>query len=105
KNKESAKTANVALFDPPQPAQVSGLEFLEFTASGADANALAEWLKTFGFENLGKHRSKNVVLFRNGKVNIAFNAESESFAHSYYLMHGPSVCAIGIRADDNRRAL
>ena len=54
---------------------------------------------------MGKHRSKNVFLYRNGRVNIALNAEPQSFAQSYYLMHGPSVCAIGMRADDDRRAL
>ena len=96
--------ARVELFDPPAPPRVSGMEFLEFAAWGADATALGAWLMSFGFRNMGKHRSKNVFLFRCGKVNLALNAEPDSFAHSYYLMHGPSVCAIGMRADDDKRA-
>lgn len=105
KNKAEAQAAKVALFDPPEPAKISGMEFLEFAASGADAQALGTWFESFGFVNMGKHRSKNVFLYRNGKVNLALNAEPHSFAQSYYLMHGPSVCAIGIRADDDQRAL
>ncbi len=101
----SGDQAKVALFDPPPPAKVSGVEFLEFAASGADAEALDSWFTSFGFHKLGKHRSKNVFLYRNGRVNLALNSEPDSFAHSYYLMHGPSVCAIGLRTDDDQRAL
>ena len=98
-------TANFALYDPPAPPAISGLEFLEFAASGADAEALAVWLESFGFRHTGKHRSKEVALYRNGNVNLALNSEPRSFAQSYYLMHGPSVCAVGIRTGDDQRAL
>jgi 4-hydroxyphenylpyruvate dioxygenase len=33
------------------------------------------------------------------------NAEKDSFAHSYFLMHGPSICAIGLSTDDGIEAL
>ena len=102
---DGKQSAKVALFDPPPPAAVSGVEFLEFAAAGKDADALGNWLISFGFRKLGKHRSKDVVLYRNGRVNVALNSEPNSFAYSYYLMHGPSVCAIGLRADDDQRAL
>lgn len=99
------EAAAATLFDPPEPARISCLEFLEFAASGADAEALSAWFESFGFHNMGKHRSKNVFLYRNGQANIVINAEPHSFAQSYYLVHGPSVCAVGLRADDAQRAL
>lgn len=97
--------ANFALYDPPAPPAISGMEFLEFAASGADADELTHWLESFGFHHAGKHRSKAVALYRNGDVNLALNSEPRSFAQSYYLMHGPSVCAVGIRTGDDQRAL
>jgi len=46
-----------------------------------------------------------VTLFRQGDVNLILNAEKESFSHSYFLVHGPSVCALAFRVDDAQRAM
>ncbi len=43
------------------------------------------------------HKSKDVTLYRQGGVNFILNAEKDSFAHSYFLLHGPSVCALAFR--------
>ncbi len=102
---KGADHVDVSLFDPPPPAHIFGLEFIEFAASGNDADNLATWVESFGFRKMGRHRSKNVHLYRYGDVNLALNSEPNSFAQSYYLLHGPSVCAVGMRADDNQRAL
>jgi 4-hydroxyphenylpyruvate dioxygenase len=95
----------VELFDPPAAAELHGFSFLEFAVGGDSETALGATLQTLGFRNAGRHRSKNVTLYRQGDINLILNAEPNSFAHTHYLDHGPSICAIGLRSDDHIRAL
>lgn len=44
-------------------------------------------------------------LYRQGSVNLILNSEQDSAAAEHFALHGPSVCAIGLRVDDARRAL
>lgn len=95
----------VTLVDPPKAPRISGVAFIEFAVGGMGAGPLAEQLKALGFSPWGRHRTKAVTLWRQGPVMIAVNAEPESFAHSFYLLHGPSVCAVGLKFDDAHRFL
>lgn len=97
--------AKVALFNPPAPAAAKGISFLEFAGNNAAVADLDQWLARFGFRKIGMHRSKNVGLYRNGDVNLVLNAEPDSFAQSYYFVHGVSLCALGLRTDDAERAV
>lgn len=92
--------ARVDLLDPPPPPQLKGVSFLEFAVSDAAGAELAGWLEGLGFARIGLHRSKEVTLYRQGDIAIALNAEGESFARSYYMLHGVSVCALGLRMPD-----
>ncbi len=96
---------NVALFDPPAPAPLSGVSFIEFAVGDEASEALGVWLGQFGFTKVGSHRSKAVSLYRGGGVNLVLNAQPDSFARSYYLLHGPSICAVGLRTPDPLLAL
>jgi 4-hydroxyphenylpyruvate dioxygenase len=91
---------HVDLIDPPPVPELSGVAFLEFAVDAAAGQELARWLEGLGFAKVGVHRWKDVTLYRQGDLAIALNAEGESFAHSYYLLHGVSVCAVGLRVDD-----
>src|SRR5262249_26228366 len=71
----------------------------------ASDKALAKLLGGLGFQRVGVHRSKRVTLYRQGEINLILNAEVSSFARSYVLEHGPSVCDIGLRTDHPVRAL
>lgn len=95
-----ARRKRVDLIDPPPAPDIKGVAFLEFAVGPADRDELAEWLTGLGFARVGLHRWKDVVLYRQGDLAVALNAEAESFAHSYFLLHGVSVCAIGLRVDD-----
>ncbi|MFC3068872.1 bifunctional sugar phosphate isomerase/epimerase/4-hydroxyphenylpyruvate dioxygenase family protein [Phenylobacterium soli] len=95
-----APRPRVDLLDPPPPPDLSGVAFLEFAVDATARGELARWLEGMGFQRVGVHRGKDVTLYRQGDLAIALNAEPESFAHSYYLLHGVSVCAIGLRAAD-----
>ena len=86
--------------DIPDRIGVSGIEFVEFAADEAEAAELASLFHTLGFRRVGRHVSKDVALFRQGEINLVINTEREGFAHSSYLVHGTSVCAIGLKVED-----
>lgn len=96
---------HVELFDPPPAPHFSGVSFVEFTVDQASEPALAAFLRQIGFRKVGQHRSKDVELYGQGDVRFVLNREPESFAHSYLLVHGPSVCALALETDDPHAAM
>ena len=67
--------------------------------------ALISLIEGLGFARAGRHRSKDVELFRQGEINIVVNQDREGFAHAFHSMHGVSVCALALRVDSVQRAL
>ncbi len=93
----------VAIDVPTMPDRIKakGVEFIEFTADHAEAETLEKTLKTMGFSHTGSSiYPRSVSLWRQGQINIVVNCEPEGFAHAAYLMHGTSVCDIGLRVED-----
>ncbi len=95
----------IDLMDTPAAPDLSGFAFIEFTIEGEEEADLHAWLMRLGFSLIGRHRSKEVKLYRQGDIHVALNSDRESFAHSYFLLHGSAVCAVGLRADDPRAAM
>jgi 4-hydroxyphenylpyruvate dioxygenase len=89
----------------PPPANYQGLEFLEFAVDEETATQLEALFRQLGFRRGGQHRSKAVSLWCQGDINLVVNRDQDSFAQRYNLVHGPSVCAMGLRVDDARQAL
>lgn len=90
----------VDLPEMPPRGHVEGVEFVEFTANEAEAESLAGMLRALGFSPVARHIAKSVTLWRQGDINIVINTEQEGFAHSAYVMHGTSVCDIGLLVQD-----
>ncbi len=84
----------------PPPATVRGVEFIEFTADEADRAGFENLLAAMGFTRTGRHRSKDVSLWRQGDICIVVNSDKEGFAHSYQITHGTSVCALALKVPD-----
>lgn len=84
----------------PAPQAPLGAEFVEFTAAGEDVARLGGTFATLGFAEAGRHRTKKVTRWRQGNVNLVINAEAKGFAKSYRIVHGTSICAIGVRVKD-----
>jgi 4-hydroxyphenylpyruvate dioxygenase len=80
----------------PKRVDVAGVSFLEFAASNEEADALGVMLSALGFSPASKHRSKAVTRWIQGEINIVINCEPEGLAHSFDIVHGASVCAIGL---------
>ncbi len=62
-------------------------------------------IEGLGFHHAGRHLSKDVDLYAQGEINFVVNREREGFAHSFSLLHGPSVCALALRVDSIDKAL
>ncbi len=107
-NADRAKRSKPPLPDlpslPPAP-EVEGVEFIEFATGDSDAAALVALIEGLGFERAGRHRSKDVELFRQGEINIVVNRDREGFAHAFNSLHGASVCALALRVDSVAKAL
>jgi 4-hydroxyphenylpyruvate dioxygenase len=89
----------------PAPPQFDGIEFIEFAVDDETARRLGEQLRDVGLHYVGRHRSKAVDLFRQGRVNFVLNSELDSAAAEHFQLHGTSVCAMALRVDDAQRAL
>ncbi|MBK8630741.1 MAG: sugar phosphate isomerase/epimerase and 4-hydroxyphenylpyruvate domain-containing protein [Sphingomonadales bacterium] len=89
----------------PAPVAVSGVAFIEFAASHDEAAALGAMLHALGFTPAARHRRKDVTRWTQGDISLVINSEPEGFASSFDLVHGASVCAIGLRVTDVAGAL
>jgi 4-hydroxyphenylpyruvate dioxygenase len=88
------------LFD--NPVGTDGFEFVEFTAE--DPQALARYFEIFGFTAVAKHRSKNVVRFKQGDINFILNMEPTGQPAEFRAQHGPSANAMAFRVKDAAHA-
>ena len=84
------------------PVHTDGFEFVEYTAP--DTKDLESLFLSMGFSPIAKHRSKDVVLYRQGNINFIINHEPNSFAQAFAKIHGPSACAFAIRVKDAAQA-
>ncbi|HEY6025091.1 MAG TPA: TIM barrel protein [Pseudolabrys sp.] len=83
----------------PPRSKCLGVEFIEFAVDDRTADELARFISGLGFRNVARHKSKAVTRWAQGAINLVINKEKEGFAHSHYITHGPSVCAIGLKVD------
>ena len=90
----------IDLPDMPDRIAAKGVEFVEFAANEAEAEELGTLFAAMGFQKAGRHVSKDVTVWRQGGINLVVNTEREGFAHAAYLVHGTSVCDIGLKVED-----
>jgi 4-hydroxyphenylpyruvate dioxygenase len=88
------------LFDNPMG--LMGFEFVEFASPTPDV--LEPLFEKMGFARVAKHRSKDVVLYRQGDINFVVNREPKSPAGYFAAEHGPCACALAFRVRDSHRA-
>jgi 4-hydroxyphenylpyruvate dioxygenase len=79
-------------------ARILGFEFVEYAAP--DPAAFGAYLSRVGFTAIARHRSKDVVLYRQNGINIIVNSDVESFEQSYSHLRGVRICAIALRVRD-----
>jgi 4-hydroxyphenylpyruvate dioxygenase len=81
----------------PPRSQCLSVEFIEFAVDDHTAAELGRFFTGLGFRAVARHKSKAVTRWTQGAINLVINQEKEGFAHSHYITHGPSVCALGFK--------
>ena len=88
------------LFDNPMG--LMGFEFVEFASP--DPQVLEPLFEKMGFSLVARHRSKDVLLYRQGGCNFIVNREPRSLAAYFAAEHGPSACGLAFRVRDAHKA-
>ena len=88
--------------DAANPIGLDGIEFIEFAT--AKPQALGQVLETMGFKPVARHRSREVLLYRQGELNIVVNAHLPVAQGASRSSEAPSISAIALRVRDARAA-
>ncbi|TSE35217.1 4-hydroxyphenylpyruvate dioxygenase [Tepidimonas fonticaldi] len=87
-----------AIDEPPNPLGLDGIEFIEFATRRPQA--LGQVLETMGFRPIARHRSREVLLYRQGSMNIVINAHAEGLPEAVQPGDMPEIAAIALRVRD-----
>ena len=88
------------LFDNPMG--LMGFEFVEFASP--IPGTLEPLFEKLGFTLVARHRSKDVLLYRQGEINFIVNREPGSAAAYFAAEHGPCACGMAFRVKDSHQA-
>jgi len=96
-----------AISEVANPLGLDGIEFIEYATSRPQA--LGQVLEMMGFKPVARHRSREVLLYRQGRINVILNAHLPQLAGSVSNGDKPWLAAIALRVRDAsaayRRAL
>ena len=84
-----------SLDESPNPIGMSGIEFVEYATS--KPQALGQVLELMGFRLAARHRSREVMLYRQGGINLIVNAHEAT-------EESPSIAAVAFRVRDAANA-
>ena len=84
------------------PMGLMGFEFVEFASP--TPGVIEPVLESMGFIEVAKHRSKDVVLYRQGDINFIVNREPRSVGAYFASEHGASACGMAFRVKDSHHA-
>jgi 4-hydroxyphenylpyruvate dioxygenase len=73
------------------PLGLAGIEFVEYAT--AQPQALGQVLETMGFRPIARHRSREVLLYRQGPMNVIVNAHEGTSGP-------PAIAAVALRVRD-----
>lgn len=84
------------------PMGLCGFEFVEFASP--KPQVLEPLFECMGFSLVARHRSKDVLLYRQGGINFIVNREPRSLAGYFASEHGPCACGLAFRVKDAHKA-
>jgi 4-hydroxyphenylpyruvate dioxygenase len=91
-----------AFSDEDNPIGLDGVEFIEYATS--KPQALGQVLEMMGFRPVARHRSREVLLYRQAGLNIVVNAHPKEAAGATHGEEAPAIAAIALRVRDARAA-
>ena len=87
-----------AIADRSNPIGLQGIEFVEYAT--ARPQALGQALELMGFRPIARHRSREVLLYRQGDMNVIVNAHAAALAGD----GAPWIAAVALRVRDAAEA-
>ena len=88
--------------DATNPLGLDGIEFVEYSTNRPQA--LGQLLETMGFRPIARHRSREVLLYRQGEMNVIINSHVTALPRSAPPSERPQIAAICFRVRDARSA-
>ena len=87
-----------AIGELPNPLGLAGIEFIEYSTSRPQA--LGQVLETIGFRPVARHRSREVLLYRQGAMNVIVNAHASELPRAEPRADTPVIAAVALRVRD-----
>jgi 4-hydroxyphenylpyruvate dioxygenase len=88
--------------DEANPLGLDGVEFIEYATY--QPQALGHVLQMMGFRPVARHRSREVLLYRQGALNIVVNAHDVEGKEAAAGTRAPTLSAVAVRVRDARAA-
>jgi 4-hydroxyphenylpyruvate dioxygenase len=87
---------------PGNPIGLDGIEYIEYTTS--KPQALGGVLEKMGFAPVARHRSREVLLYRQGDMNVVVNGSPGVVQGARPAVETPHISALALRVRDARAA-
>jgi len=87
-----------AIAETANPIGLDGIEFIEYTTSRPQA--LGQVLEMMGFRPIARHRAREVLLYRQGGINVIVNAHILAMPGGAESTDRPVIAAIALRVRD-----
>lgn len=92
-----------AIGNVPNPLGLNGIEYIEYITN--QPQALGQVIEKMGFKPVARHRSREVMLYRQGDMNIVVNAHAGVLRGTAAADAGaPRISALALRVSDARAA-
>jgi 4-hydroxyphenylpyruvate dioxygenase len=88
--------------DAANPIGLDGIEFIEYATT--KPQALGQVLEMMGFRPIARHRSREVLLYRQGSLNVVVNAHPIEVQGAAHGSEVPTLSAIAFRVRDAQAA-
>jgi len=92
-----------ARIDETNIAGTDGFEFVEF--AHPEPGVLEDLFTKMGYSEVARHKTKDISLFRQGRINYIVNREPGTHAAQFVKDHGPCAPAMAWRVVDAQHAL
>src|SRR4029077_17228867 len=91
-------TVHEPVTEASNPLGLDGIEFIEYATS--EPQAFGSLLQKMGFSAVARHRSREVILYRQGSMNLIVNAHPDALPGMSAPEATPMIAAIALRVRD-----
>ena len=102
KAEDAREPLQASFSDASNPIGLDGIEFIEFATP--KPQALGQVLEMAGFKPVARHRSREVLLYRQGDLNVVVNGHPVDVKGAAHGGNEPAIAAVALRVRDARAA-